>query len=308
MQALTKTEAGLSLLKTPVPSPGPGEVLVKVMCAGLCRTDVYLAHGQLECASPRILGHEASGGICRLGEGVSPHRLGERVGLLPWIGCSTCEYCRQDIEGLQHLCPERRFLGRHLDGCFAEFVSLRADRCLPLPEALSFQAGAYLEPVTAALGVLRAPLKKAGSIAVIGKNRIASLTTILLREYAGLDALAITSGEAIENSFNLVIETQATEQSLSTAMHSLRPDGLLVLKSRPASTVPWPIRLQVEKEISTMGVSYGSLKLAAMLLSKRSEMFQELWHQPVPLTEWEAAFQASLEGDESRKTFFLPRG
>jgi L-iditol 2-dehydrogenase len=307
LRALVKTESGLEYTRCEVPQPGPGAVLVKVMCAGLCRSDLYLSEGLLEVETPRILGHECSGVICRLGEGVEQERLGRRVAVFPWIGCSHCDYCLQDEEHLGHLCPQRQFLGQHLDGCFADFMAIRADRCINISEEISFQAGAYLEPLVAALGVMRSPLREAKQVAVLGHNRIAGLTSTVLREYAQCRHDGLTIGHAEDNSYDLIIETGASNESIRDALRCLRPDGVLVLKSRPALDVEWPVRMQVEKEITTMALGYGSLKLAMMLLEKRSEIFQKLWSEPVPLSAWRECFQQAKDGREESKTFFLPQ-
>lgn len=307
MKALVASDDGVDLETCTVPSPAAGEVVVKVQCAGLCRTDLEIAAGRQQAHLPRVLGHEGAGVICRLGDGVDQARLGERVSVFPWIGCGACEYCRQDTEHLGYLCPRRRFLGRDLDGCFAEFMAVPAHRCIALEETISFQAGAYLEPVVAALGVTRAPLREAKNVALVGGNRIAGLTSLLLHEYSQLEHKQIFLGEHYENEFDLVIETEATPATIEFALHCLRPDGVLVLKSRPSGPVEWPVRMQVEKEITVMAFSYGSLLLAKRLLAKKSEMFRGLWRTPVPLSEWKREFENGWAGLEDKKVFFLPQ-
>jgi D-arabinose 1-dehydrogenase-like Zn-dependent alcohol dehydrogenase len=302
MLALIKSESGVGLAKTERPRPTDGEVVVKVMCAGLCRTDLYVTDGLLSVDSPRILGHECAGVICQTGPGVSPERLGERVAVFPWIGCGKCRYCAQ--ESLGYLCSERRFLGWHTDGCFAEFMAVPADRCITLPEEVDFQAGAYLEPLTAALGVLKTPVKEAGRLAVLGDNRIADLTRLVLREFGGCEVSDI---DEEENSFDLLVETNATEKSLRQAFHLLKPDGVLVLKSRPPAGVNWPVRLQVEKEITTIGASYGHVKMALLFLKTKGETFEPLWQTPGSIDGWSKAFDEERGGEDRHKVFFLPQ-
>lgn len=308
MRALFKTAERITLDDLPVPKPGPGEVTVKVQCAGLCRTDLQVASGALESESPRILGHESSGVICRLGSGVDQNRLGESVAVFPWLSCGQCEFCQRDSERMGYLCPLRRFLGWHVNGCFSEFMVVPSDRCLSLNEKIDFQAGAYLEPLTAALGVMRAPLSRARRVAVLGDNRIAGLTSILLSEYAQIEHKVLDpKGELTPDSFDLIIETDACEFNIEFALRSLIPDGVLVLKSRPSGPVKWPVRLQVEKEITVMALSYGSLALARILLEKRTSLFQPLWLDPVPLSQWELQFEHAWAGIEEKKVFFLPQ-
>lgn len=307
MRALVKTKSGLNFTEVPVKAPGAGEVTVRVQCAGLCRTDLQVAAGELATEFPRILGHECSGVICRLGAGVDQARLGERVAVFPWLACSACEFCRNDQDKLGYLCPQRKFLGWQVDGCFAEFLVLPADRCFPLGEEIDFQAGAYFEPLTAALGVNRAPLKQARTVAVMGGNRIAALTSLVLSECAQVEHDLLEPGKAHENSYDLVIESEATPEKISIALHSLRPNGVLVLKSRPPGPVDWPVRLQVEKELTVTAFSYGSPRLARLLLEKRPQLFRPLWQNPVPLSNWKAEFEREWAGMEDKKVFFQPQ-
>jgi len=307
VKALCLTDKGLGVQNVAPPRPGPREVVVKVMCAGLCRTDLYVAEGRLASERPRILGHEGSGIVFRLGEEVPQDFLSARVSFFPWLGCGQCSYCRADQDRLYYLCPGRRFLGRHLNGCFSQYLVVPYDRCHRMAEEISFQAAAYLEPVTAALGVLRAPLRDATQVGILGDNRIAGLTSTLLTHHARKEHELLNAEEIEENSFDLIVETDLTEKHLTAALRALRPDGLLVLKSRPAESVPWPTRLQVEKEIHVMALSYGSLTLAKMLLAKKRALFEPLWTEPVPLRDWEPAFERASAGREAKKIFFLPQ-
>ncbi|MFA7481922.1 MAG: alcohol dehydrogenase catalytic domain-containing protein [Vulcanimicrobiota bacterium] len=299
MRALLKDGQGVALQTVSPPRPEEGEVVVKVMCAGLCRTDLYVADGLLSTPLPRILGHEGSGVICRLGNAVLKHKLGERVAVFPWIGCGMCASCR--AEPLGYLCPERKFLGWHIDGCFAEFMVVPERCCVSLPDQVSWQAGAYLEPLTAALGVLKAPVRQARSLAVVGDNRIASLTRMVLKEFGKCEL----SEE--EQGLDLLVETEATTDSVERAMERLKPGGVLVLKSRPARSVEWPVRLQVEKAITAVGIGYGNVQMALLLLRQHRNLFSTLWKEPVPIDAWEKDFFAERDGEESQKVFFLPQ-
>lgn len=304
MQALVTQQKQPQVVDRPRPVPLPGEVIVKVMAAGLCRTDLAVGYGELACHDDRVLGHEGAGVICQLGQDVDGSRLGQPVAILPWVGCQECRYCREDTERLNHLCPRRKFVGRDRDGCFAEFIALPQHRCLPLPDGVSFQAGAYLEPLTAALGVLRAPVRDAKRLGVMGDNRIARLTRLVLTEVA---QCAVQEVDPQENdSYDLLIETSPQAETIEQALRLLKPDGVLVLKSRPAGSVAWPVRLQVEKEITTIAVGYGSLTMARMLLKNRASLWAPLWRDPVPLSEWSSWFEAERDGFEELKTFFLP--
>ncbi len=120
----------LALDEVPVPQPGAGQVLVKVLACGVCRTDLHVADGDLtDCEYPVTPGHEIVG---RVEQGSRRFAAGDRVGI-PWLGwtCGACEYC---AAGRENLCPQARFTGYTLDGGFAEYAVADERFCFPLPE------------------------------------------------------------------------------------------------------------------------------------------------------------------------------
>jgi alcohol dehydrogenase, propanol-preferring len=114
-------------------APGAGEVAIRVLACGVCRTDLHIVDGDLpESKLPLILGHQIVGIVEELGEGVDAGATGDRVGV-PWLGwtCGECRYC---TTGRENLCPNARFTGYQIDGGYAERVVVDARFCLPLPE------------------------------------------------------------------------------------------------------------------------------------------------------------------------------
>jgi alcohol dehydrogenase, propanol-preferring len=138
MRAMVFNEAGapLQLQELPVPTPGPGQLLLRVSTCGICRTDLHIIDGELsEPKLPLIPGHQIVGRVTALGRGASAFKVGDRVGV-PWLGatCGTCQDCR---EGRENLCDAARFTGYHLDGGFAEFATADQRFCFPIPEGFS---------------------------------------------------------------------------------------------------------------------------------------------------------------------------
>jgi propanol-preferring alcohol dehydrogenase len=124
----------LVLRERPVPSPGPGQVLVRVRACAVCRTDLHVVDDELPAIPhPVVPGHEIVGTVEACGDGVSIAR-GSRIGI-PWLG-ATCGHCRYCLAGQENLCDEARFTGYQLDGGYADYVVADARFCLPLPEAL----------------------------------------------------------------------------------------------------------------------------------------------------------------------------
>lgn len=118
------------------PTPGSGQVLVRVSACAVCRTDLHVIDGELPHPKlPLIPGHEIVGRIAALGPQVDRFQINERVGI-PWLGwtCGECAYCRS---GRENLCPQARFTGYTLDGGYADYAVADARFCFPLPPAYS---------------------------------------------------------------------------------------------------------------------------------------------------------------------------
>jgi propanol-preferring alcohol dehydrogenase len=129
-QRALQPKSALRLEDLPVPSPGTGTLLVKVLACGVCRTDLHLVDGELaSCRYPVTPGHEIVGRVVASG---ARFAAGTRVGI-PWLGwtCGECEYCRR---GRENLCERARFTGCHIDGGYAEYVLADERFCLPIPE------------------------------------------------------------------------------------------------------------------------------------------------------------------------------
>ncbi|MGZ3375102.1 MAG: zinc-dependent alcohol dehydrogenase family protein [Phenylobacterium sp.] len=120
----------------PDPTPGPGQVRLRVAACGVCRTDLHVVDGELAPHRPRIVpGHEIVGVVDAVGSGVTSIALGQRVGV-PWLAetCGVCAYCRA---GAENLCDAPAFTGWTRDGGYADVALAQGEACLPLPDAYS---------------------------------------------------------------------------------------------------------------------------------------------------------------------------
>ncbi len=164
-------QARMVLEDVPDPSPGPGEVLVRVAACGICRTDLEYLKG--EGAPPRlpiILGHEPSGTIAAIGPGVAGIEVGQRVLVATPIPCRACEYCRR---GYENRCPSMTIVGATQDGAFAEYVVTPAVSIFPLPDGLPLEESAIItDAVATSYHALynQAGLKPGDTIAIFGAS------------------------------------------------------------------------------------------------------------------------------------------
>jgi propanol-preferring alcohol dehydrogenase len=119
-----------------IPSPGAGQVRVRIAACGVCRTELHLRDGLLDLGRRDFtVGHEIAGVIERLGEGVDPARLGQRVVVYYYQGCGDCRYCRA---GDEQLCPRPVAQpGFSSDGGYADYLVVRAKNCVPIPDAVA---------------------------------------------------------------------------------------------------------------------------------------------------------------------------
>lgn len=136
MKAMVFTGQGAPLQSgtLPVPQPGPGQLLVKVLACGVCRTDLHIVDGELaQPKLPLVPGHEIVGRVVKTGPGVVAFETGQRIGI-PWLGYTdgTCFYCQN---GMENLCDHPQFTGYTLDGGYAEYAVTDARYCFALPEA-----------------------------------------------------------------------------------------------------------------------------------------------------------------------------
>ncbi|HTR19996.1 MAG TPA: zinc-dependent alcohol dehydrogenase family protein [Gemmatimonadales bacterium] len=125
------------------PAPGPGQVQMRVLACGVCRTDLHVMDGELPHPKlPLVLGHEIVGTVTARGPGAERYPIGARIGV-PWLGwtCGACEYCRA---GRENLCARARFTGYHLDGGYAEFTTADERYCFPIPDTYDDVAAAPL--------------------------------------------------------------------------------------------------------------------------------------------------------------------
>ncbi len=151
MSASVLESAGkVSLKEVPTPTPGPGQVLVEIAAVGVCGSDVhYFVDGRIGdfvVEQPMILGHEASGVVAAVGEGVPADRIGQRVSIEPQHVCRVCRQCK---EGRYNLCERIEFYATPpIDGAFAEYGVIDADFAHPIPDGLSLEAAALCEPLS----------------------------------------------------------------------------------------------------------------------------------------------------------------
>ncbi len=155
-------------IETPVPKAG--EVLIKVKYTGICGSDIPRINGDACHFFPNILGHEFSGTIAEIGEGVTAFDVGDRVAGVPLVPCMKCEDCQK---GEYALCKHYSFIGSRQFGSFAEYVVVPERNAVKFEDGVTFEQGAFFEPATVALhGLERCDYKGGKTVAILGGGTI----------------------------------------------------------------------------------------------------------------------------------------
>lgn len=181
--AYTTDHRKMELGPAPMPVPEDNEVLIKMKFCGVCGSDVHFyEHGEAEFPDvyPFILGHEGAGEVVAVGKDVTTHKVGDRVCLEPGITCGTCEWCKS---GRYNLCPEVVFKSAPREhGILRDYVAHPADLSFHIPDHMSYEEGALIEPLAVAMTAVREAGARIGqSAAILGSGCIGLVTVMALR-------------------------------------------------------------------------------------------------------------------------------
>ncbi len=168
MQAIVVRKIGsFEVTECDRPRPGPGEVLIEVAVAGLCRTDLKIVEvGHRDLVLPRIPAEEVVGKVCDLGPKTDKSIMGKGVYIYPGASCGQCYNCRHDAE---NLCVGMQIMGFHRDGGFAEYVVAPEKSLIAIPAETAFETAIFTEPLSCCLNALElARLSQGESIAIWG--------------------------------------------------------------------------------------------------------------------------------------------
>ena len=176
----------------PVPQAGPGELVVRNKVCGVCGTDVHIYHGEPGSADvnpPVVLGHEYSGEVVEVGEGVTGFAVGDHVTIDPNIYCGHCPYCQN---GKKQLCPSMEAIGVTRDGGFAQYSLIPASQAFKLDPTVSWEAAAMAEPLACCLhGIDLAGIQAVDKVCVVGGGAI-GLIMVQLAKLSGASKIVLS--------------------------------------------------------------------------------------------------------------------
>lgn len=334
MRASVLTEARtLSMEDRPVPVPGADEVLIRVAAVGVCGSDAHYYRdgrlGEFVVESPMVLGHELSGVIEATGPSVKSTRVGERVAVEPQRPCGHCTQCRA---GRYNLCPSMEFFATPpVDGAFSDYVVIQSSFAHRIPENVSFEAAALLEPLSVAVAAVRkAGIVPASTVLISGAGPIGIISAQTARAFGAsrvivtdvvpgrrsralqygatevLDPLDSTS-EIAELGVDAFIDASGAPSAVSAGITALRPAGIAVLVGMGHSTMELPVEHIQNRELNVTGVfRYVNTWPAAIhLLSSGRVELDSLVTGRFSLEEASLALEAEQDSDSLKSVVVL---
>ncbi|KYH42088.1 MAG: alcohol dehydrogenase [Candidatus Bathyarchaeota archaeon B26-2] len=277
----------MRLEEVEIPEIGPMDVLVRMRAVGVCGSDVhYFLHGRAASfvvTKPIILGHECAGDIAEVGSKVQNLEVGQRVVIEPGFTCGRCNYCRG---GRYNLCRNVRFYGTPpYDGAFSEYAAAPAENVYPLPDNVSYEEGAMIEPL--AVGMMaarRGSVTIYDKVAILGAGPIGQMALRAVKAQGVLETyvtdvigyrlehaeragatvvinpaeedvveriMDLTGGEGVD----VVIEASGAVDAVRQAFKMVRPGGRVVLVGIfPSVEIEVPLAETITKELDVLGV------------------------------------------------------
>jgi threonine dehydrogenase-like Zn-dependent dehydrogenase len=291
----------------PRPQRPAGFALIRLLCGGICNTDLELQRGYYGFAGTP--GHEFVGEVVAAD---SPAWVGRRVAGEINLACGTCEWCRR---GLGRHCPRRTVLGivNH-PGAFREFLTLPERNLHALPDALPTERAVFVEPLAAACEILdQVALPCRAEIAVLGDGKLGLLVALVLNAYGHhvhqfgrhTEKLQIArragvatevAGDALpEMAYDWVVDATGSPEGLRQAVRMTRPRGTVILKSTVHGLVGVDTAPVIVNEITLVGSRCGRFEPALDLLSRDLIPVEETISEQFPLADAPRAFERAAQ-------------
>lgn len=326
-----------------IPEPKRNEALIKVYCIGVCGSDVhYYEHGKIgryEVKEPIILGHELAGEVVKIGDDVTDLTIGDRVAVEPGVTCMKCKYCK---EGRYNLCPDVVFMATPpVNGAWAEYVSVRSDFLFKIPNEMTYEEGALLEPLSVGYHAMnRGKVKPSDRLFITGLGPIGLLTIqaakmfgvteiygsdiVPLRKQVAeqmgvkvIDPIQENVNEKLKEYTNddgvdVIIETSGNCQVIANTIKQVNRGGRVVLVGLPiTSDIPIDIPHLIDSEIDVYGIfRYVNTYPAVIQTLQKSnlDLHKVITHK-FSLTDIEEACEvARTQKDTSIKVMIYPDG
>ena len=311
----------LTIENKEIPKPGPGQVLVRIAANGICGSDVHFFQdgrlGNFVVTTPYIPGHESSGTIVALGENATRYREGQRVVIEPGIPCGNCVDCKL---GRYNLCPDVVFLSAPpINGTFCDYLCISEHFVFPIPDSLSFEHAALVEPLAVAIHAInRTRLRPGETGVIVGAGPIGLLTLqafkaagggraicidlletrLEMAKKLGADEVIIPGKTPVSDIGDIVFETAGSDAATAGLFQLAKRGGRVVQVGWPTSTkVELDVAALMEKELDYVGVNRyaNAFEAAVTWLSDGRINTDGIITQRYPFDQAPEAFKWALE-------------
>lgn len=310
--------------------PGPGEVLLEVIAAGICGTDLHIADDEFPSNPPVTMGHEVTGEVAAAGPDVDEVLIGQRVACETYFSyCEECRFCRS---GSPNLCADRHSIGSHVDGGFARWLTVPARNLHRLPDHVGRYAGALVEPLACVAHCLFDPavINAGDDVLVIGPGTMGILTAQAARAAGGnvvvaglerdcarlavardLDLTTVIADDKRDLSMppSVVCECSGSATGAAFGLAAIEKGGHFIQVGIFGAPVTLDLDTVLLKELvytSGFASTPRSWSRALALLDKSSVELDPLVTDVVPLDDWQRAFDATRRA-EGMKFVLDPR-
>lgn len=187
---------GVAVGTAEIPKPAPGEVLIKVIAAGVCGTDLHIFKwdewSQRRITPPVIIGHEFVGEICEIGSKNSRFSIGQRVSAEGHITCGQCRYCRN---GQAHICKDVKIIGVDINGCFAEYICMPETNIWPVADEIANKYAAIFDPLGNAMHTVMAQPVAMKNVLVTGAGSIGLFAVPIAKKNGASKVIVVEPNE-----------------------------------------------------------------------------------------------------------------
>ncbi|MBK0417449.1 NAD(P)-dependent alcohol dehydrogenase [Leucobacter sp. CSA1] len=328
-------ERSLTIEDRPVPTPAADEVLVRVAAVGVCGSDVhYFRHGRIGdfvVDGPLVLGHELGGTIVAVGEDVSPERIGNRVAIEPQRPCGKCHECRT---GKYNLCPDMEFYATPpIDGAFCEYVTIQSIFAHDVPDEVSDEAAALLEPLSVAItSVRKAGIVPGSNVLIAGAGPIGIITAQTARAFGAAEVIvsdlvaerrerALKYGATrvldprsedpkdLDVPIDAFIDASGAAPAVQSGIRAVRPAGSAVLVGLGNPEMTLPVEDIQNREITVTGIfRYTNTWPVAIQLVARGQVdLDSLVTGKFGLDEVEQALESDTDPDSLKSVVYPGR-
>lgn len=333
MRALVKYAHGVGNMEirdVPIPVISDDEVLVKVKCVGVCGTDIKVYDDEFVNFPPVIVGHEFGGEIVETGSAVTGYKKGDRVVSEQHFGaCGKCEYC---LTGKRHFCPSKRSPGYISDGAYADFIAVKENLLHRIPESLSYEEAALLEPMGIAAHALfeKCRINPQDKVVILGCGPIAIMALQIVKAIGAMSvimtcmdvdeavrrplALSLGADEVINvqrrdaikevheiygGGADVVVDLAGAPAAINSGFKMLRKDGSFCAIGLPHGDIPIPWQSLVMGAFNvyfSFSSGYKTWERCLTMIAQGKIKLDAYTKAVYPLEDWYTALEDARKG------------